>query len=292
MSKGKRRFGDRYDGRLVRNIDPFYKIIPYIMRSRVDAQNFFEDSIEINKLENYIKNKRKDGLKNLSFLHLVLAAVVRTISQKPRLNRFVAGRRIYARNEILISFAIKKELSEDGTETTLKVKFDPTDTLFDVVEKVNKALEENKDISAKNDTDRTARLIMMCPGVIVRFMVWLLRKLDSIGLMPKVINRVSPFHTSVFITDLGSLGIQPIYHHLYEFGTTSIFIAFGIKKKRWVVDANRNIVQKKYVDVKITTDERIVDGYYYAKAFQIFRRLLENPEQLESPPERIVEDQI
>ena len=286
----RRRFGDRYDGRLIRDIDPFYKIIPYIMRSRIDAQNFYEDRIDIYQLERYLRNKRNNGCKNLGFLHVVIAAVVRTISQYPRLNRFIAGRKIYARNEILISFAIKKELNEDSPETTLKIKFEPTDTLEVVVEKIDKALKENKDINAKNETDRTAKIIMMCPGFIVRFLVWILRKLDNVGLMPKIINEVSPFHTSVFITDLGSLGIQPIYHHLYEFGTTSIFIAFGIKHKRWVLDASKNIIQEKYIDIKVTTDERIVDGYYYAKAFKYFKKLLENPEKLESPPERVVED--
>lgn len=290
MGDNRRRFGDRYDGRLIRNIDPFYKIIPYIMRSRIDAQNYYEDRIYIDKLERYIRLKRKDGLKNLSFLYIVLAAIVRTISQNPRLNRFVAGRKIYARNEILVSFVVKREMNEDSPETTLKIKFEPTDTLTDVIEKVDEAIKEYKSTSAINDTERTAKLIMMCPGFLVRFLVWFLRKLDNIGLMPKFINEVSPFHTSVFITDLGSLGIQPVYHHLYEFGTTSIFIAFGAKRKGWVLDANKNIVQKKYIDVKITTDERIVDGYYYAKAFKLFKRLLENPERLELPPEKVVED--
>lgn len=290
MGDNRRRFGDRYDGRLIRNIDPFYKIIPYIMRSRIDAQNYYEDRIYIDKLERYIRLKRKDGLKNLSFLYIVLAAIVRTISQNPRLNRFVAGRKIYARNEILVSFVVKREMNEDSPETTLKIKFEPTDTLTDVIEKVDEAIKEYKSTSAINDTERTAKLIMMCPGFFVRFLVWFLRKLDNIGLMPKFINEVSPFHTSVFITDLGSLGIQPVYHHLYEFGTTSIFIAFGAKRKGWVLDANKNIVQKKYIDVKITTDERIVDGYYYAKAFKLFKRLLENPERLELPPEKVVED--
>lgn len=260
------------------------------MRSRIDAQNYYEDRIYIDKLERYIRLKRKDGLKNLSFLYIVLAAIVRTISQNPRLNRFVAGRKIYARNEILVSFVVKREMNEDSPETTLKIKFEPTDTLTDVIEKVDEAIKEYKSTSAINDTERTAKLIMMCPGFFVRFLVWFLRKLDNIGLMPKFINEVSPFHTSVFITDLGSLGIQPVYHHLYEFGTTSIFIAFGAKRKGWVLDANKNIVQKKYIDVKITTDERIVDGYYYAKAFKLFKRLLENPERLELPPEKVVED--
>ncbi len=290
MSKRKRRLGDRYDGRLLRTLDPFYKIIPYIMKTRVDAQNFFEDKIEISNTEKFIIKKRKETGERVSFFHVVIAAMVRTIAQKPALNRFVAGQRIYARNEILISFAMKKEFREDSAETTLKVKFSPSDTFMDVVRKVNEAIEENKSPETKNDTDKLAKLIMAIPGQLVRFLVWLLRSLDYIGLMPKIINKLSPFHTSVFITDLGSIGIQPVYHHLYDFGTTSAFIAFGIKMKENVINSNNEIENKKYVRICVVTDERIADGHFFANTFKLYRRLIKNPDVLDLPPEEVAED--
>lgn len=290
MPERKRRWGDRYDGRLLRTLDPFYKIIPYIMKSRSDAQNFFEDRIEISGTEAFIRNKRKTSDQPISFLHVVIAAIVRTISQKPGLNRFIAGQKIYARNDIYISFALKRELKEECPETTLKVKFEPTDTFDDVVKKVNAAIAKDRPVGTENDTDKTARLIMLIPGFLVRFLVALLRGLDYIGLMPKFINRVSPFHTSVFITDLGSVGIQPVYHHLYEFGNTSTFIAFGMKTKEKVINANNEIVNKKYVTLRVVTDERTVDGHYYALAFKLFRNLIKHPEKLELPPEEVIED--
>lgn len=290
MPERKRRWGDRYDGRLLRTLDPFYKIIPYIMKSRSDAQNFFEDRIEISGTEAFIRNKRKTSDQPISFLHVVIAAIVRTISQKPGLNRFIAGQKIYARNDIYISFALKRELKEECPETTLKVKFEPTDTFDDVVRKVNEAIAKDRPVDTENDTDKTARLIMLIPGFLVRFLVALLRGLDYIGLMPKFINRVSPFHTSVFVTDLGSVGIQPVYHHLYEFGNTSTFIAFGMKTKEKVINANNEIVNKKYVNLRVVTDERTVDGHYYALAFKLFRNLIKHPEKLELPPEEVIED--
>jgi len=290
MAGRRRRFGDRYDGRLLRSIDPFYKIIPYIMRSRVDAQNYYNDRIDIEKIEAFLRAKRNSEIKNISFLHIVIAAMVRTISQKPGLNRFVAGQKIYARNEILISLAIKKELREDSPETTIKVKFNPTDTLSEVVAKVNEAIESNKKLETNNDTDKTARIIMLCPGFVVKFLVWFFRKLDYFGLMPKALNRVSPFHTSVFVTDLGSLGIQPVYHHLYDFGTTSVFVAFGSKQREKVINKDNKIVERKYIPVKIVTDERIVDGHYFASAFKLFKSYLKNPERLEEPPKEVIED--
>ena len=290
MAQAKRRFGDRYDGRRLRSLDPFYKIIPYIMKTRTDAQNYFEEKIDISATEAFIRKKRREIDEPLSFLHVVIAAMVRTISQKPGINRFIAGQKIYARNEISITFVMKKELTEESPETTLKVIFEPTDTLWDVVKKVNKAIEENKSMDAKNDTDKVAKLIMSVPGFLVKFIVWLMKKLDYIGMMPKVINRASPFHASVFVTDLGSVGIQPVYHHLYEFGTTSVFVAFGIKMKEKVIRSDNSIVEKKYVKVCVSTDERVVDGHYYASAFKLYRNLLKHPEVLESPPETVVED--
>jgi hypothetical protein len=288
MGKYSRRFGDRYDGRLIRTLDAFSKIIPYIMPTRLDSQNLFEEKIEIDSIEEYLKAKRKTGMK-IGVLHIIIAAIVRTMSQKPQINRFVCGRKIYARNDILISLAIKKQLLENSPETTIKLKFDPRDTLYDVVKKINEAISENKNIQSNNETDRTANLFMKLPGFFIKYLVWLLKKLDNYGLMPKAINRVSPFHTSAFITDLGSLGIQPIYHHLYEFGTTSVFIAFGAKQKESIVSDDKNI-EKKYIRLKIVTDERIVDGFYYASAFKLLKRLIQNPEKLENPPEQVIED--
>lgn len=290
MPNRKKGFLVRYDGRRLKSLDPFYKIIPYIMRTRTDAQNFFEEKIEISNTEEYIRRKRKEVDEPITFLHIIIAAIVRTISQKPGLNRFIAGQKIYARNEILISLALKKELNTESPETTIKMKFEPTDTLMDVARKVNAAISENKDMDNKNDAEKLSKLIMSVPGFMVKFLVWLLKSLDYIGLMPKIINEISPFHTSVFVSNLGSVGIQPVYHHLYEFGTTSIFIVFGMKSKEKVLNSDNEVVEKKYVRLCVTTDERIADGLYFASAFKMYRNLIKNPEQLELPPEKVYED--
>lgn len=290
MDKYRNRLGDRYDGRRIRSLDPFYKIIPYLMQSRTDAQNFYEDKLDIGNIEEYLKNKRSLGIKNIGLLHILIAAMVRTTSLKPGLNRFVAGQKIYARNEILVSLALKKQMNEGGIETTIKLKFSPTDTIFNVAEVINSAIKENKKDETKNGADKIAKLFMACPGFIVKFLVWFFKKLDYFGIMPKIINKVSPMHTTMFITDLGSLGIQSIYHHIYEFGTTSIFIAFGSKYTEKMIDKDNNIIEKRYVNIKVVTDERTVDGFYYASAFKIFKRLLQHPERLDEAPDIIIED--
>lgn len=290
MAKRKRRIGDRYDGRRLRSIDPFFGIIPFILKTRNGSQNYFVEKFDLTNIEAFMKEKRRAGVKNIKLLHIIIAALVRTISQKPGINRFIAGQRLYARNDISISLAVKKEMREDAEETTIKVSFLPTDTLYDVVDKVNAAIMENKGVEANNDTDTTTKIVMSVPRFLVKFIVWFMTTLDYYGIMPKIIHRVSPFHASAFITDLGSLGIQPVYHHLYEFGSNSVFIAFGTKQKERYIDKDNNIIEKKYLDVKVTADERTVDGHYYANAFKLFRKYAQNPKLLETPPEQVVED--
>ena len=284
MVKYKRRFGDRYDGRRLRTLDPFYRLIPFIMRKRSDSQNFFEEKIEISRTEAFLRRIRKSQGEKIAMLHVLVAAMVRTMALRPALNRFVAGYSIYARNEILVSLAIKKEKKFDSPETTIKFKFEPTDTIYEVAEKMNRQIAENRKLDTNNETDRFARIIMYCPGFLVKFAIFILRTLDYLGLMPRFVNELSPFHTSVFVTDLGSLGIDPVYHHLYDIGTTSVFVAFGMKYREKVIDSNNNIIDKRYIKMKIVTDERIVDGYYYASAFKLFKNLVKNPEQLEETP--------
>ncbi len=290
MTKQKRRLGDRYDGRRLRSLDSFYRLIPFIMRYRSDSQNFFEDKIEISHTEAYLRKLKKSSGNSIGMLHVLVAAMVRTIALRPALNRFIAGQKIYARNEILVSLAIKKELTVDSPETTIKFAFEPTDTLTQIAAKMNAMILENKVPDTQNDTDKLAHLLMLCPGFLLKFIVFFLRSLDYIGCMPRIINKLSPFHTSFFVTDLGSLGIKPIYHHLYDFGTTSIFLAFGVKLKEREIDSNNNFVERKYITMKVVSDERTVDGHYYASAFKLFRSFVQHPERLETVPDNLEPD--
>jgi hypothetical protein len=290
MAVSKRRFGDRYDGRRLRSLDSFYTMIPYIMRTRLDSQNCFEDKIDISHTENFLRRKRKDEDVTLSMLHVVIAAMVRTVALRPALNRFVAGQKIFSRNEILVALVIKKGTGISSQETVLRIKFEPADTLTQIADKINIQVEKNKKVESTNDADKATRLFMLCPGLLLKFLVFVIRQLDYFGIMPRAIHNVSPFHTSFFVTDLGSLGIQPVYHHLYDFGTTSCFIAFGMKFKENLIDAANNIVEKRFISIKAVTDERIVDGSYYASAFKLYRSLIQHPEKLEFPPEHLEPD--
>ncbi len=286
----RRRLGDRKDGYKLRKADPFFRIIPHIMPERSDAQIFFEERIYLDKPHELIRQLRREGHK-VGFLHVVLASMVRVISQKPKINRFVVGKRTYARNEISVSLAIKREMSENGEETTIKVKFDPHDTIYDVIEKLNAEVDKNKQAASENNTDRFARFFALLPQFVVSGLVGFIKWLDRHNKMPKFIIELSPFHSSFFVTDLGSLGIKPVYHHIYNFGTNTIFIAFGVRSKEQIIDEDDMSVQnRKAMDLKVVADERVVDGYYFASAIKLATRIMGDPAVLLDPPDEVVLD--
>ncbi len=289
-STRKRERGDRYDGFLLRGIDPFFVVIPHIMKARTGSMVFFEERVEVAELEKFIRTLRHESdMKNLSMLQVIMAATVRMVALHPGINRFIAGRKLYAHNNISLSISIKKNMSIEGAETTVKPIFTPQDTLHDVWEKVNAEFTANK-TEDDNGTDHVARLLTFLPVFFVKFVVFLLWNLDKVGFMPKIINEVSPFHASGYIVDIGSIGIGSVYHHLYDFGTCSFFISVGRKENTLKTDKNGNQISVKTMNIKVAVDERICDGYYFAKTFRDFRKLIRNPEQLLVPPENVPAD--
>lgn len=286
----RRRSGDRCDGRIIHTLPGFNKFIPFIMKDRNDSQNFYEQSFEITNADAWFRKQRVAGYKGMGMLHLFIAAYIRSISQLPGLNRFVVGRRIYARNNIEVVMAVKRGLSIDATETTIKVEFDPSDTIYDVYNKMNAAIDEVKSDDEGNGTEDFANKFAKLPRFLVRFALWLLSVGDYFGILPKRLLDVSPFHGSMIITDLGSLGIGPIYHHIYNFGTLPVFISFGAKYHKYELDRHGNVVDNKYIDAKFVLDERTVDGHYYASVFKLMNKLMQDPSPLEVPPEIVKED--
>lgn len=289
MSNKKRRFGDRRDGRLLRSLEPFYKLAPFIMKMKNDANNSFADSIEITEVERFIKKKRAEGYPSIGMLHVFLASYVRVISQKPALNRFVAGQRIYARNSIEVALIVKKEMSVKAGETSIKVTIDPRDTISDIYHNINDEIAKVKG-GSDTDTDDVAATLMKIPRLMLKFLVWFLTILEYFGKLPQSLVDASPFHGSIFVTDLGSIGIPPVYHHLYNFGNIPLFLAFGAKKRVNELQLDGTVVMKKYIDYTLVLDERICDGFYFAQAFKYLKSYIRHPEQLDVPPEKVVED--
>lgn len=290
MSKYKRRFGDRKEGRLLRSLPAFAKFVPFIMPTRNDACNQYEESFEVSDVDRRLRKLRVDGNKGIGILHFIIAAYIRGVSMLPGMNRFVVGRRIYARDNIEVVITVKRSLAIDATETTIKVVFEPTDTIFDVYRKMSEKIDEIKTVEGNNNTEDVAEAMCKAPRFLLRFALTILRIMDYFGWLPQSLLDASPFHGSMIITDLGSLRIGPIYHHIYNFGTLPVFISFGAKRHAYELDRHGNMVDRKYVDCKFVMDERTVDGHYYAQFLQAFRYICQHPEIVETPPSKVVED--
>ena len=290
MARTRKRAGDRRDGRLLRSLPAFCKFIPFIMPERNDAQIFYEESFEVSTVDRSLRRLRVAGYKGIGMLHLLIATHIRCRSMLPAMNRFVAGRRIYAHDDIVIVMAVKRSTSVDATETTIKVPFQPTDTIFDVYRKLNEKIEEIKTSDEGNNTEEVAEALTKAPRFLLRLAIAALRVLDYFGLIPDSLIEASPFHGSMIITDMGSLRIGPVYHHIYNFGTLPVFVAFGAKRHAYELDRHGQVVDNKYVDCKFVIDERIADGHYYAQFLQAYRYIFEHPEIVEKAPSRVIED--
>lgn len=275
--------------RRVKSISPMAYVIPYIMVDRTGSQNFIQDSVDIEKLEKYMKEKQQSGMTNISMMHIMIAAYIRLVSQRPALNRFIRGQKVWTRKNVEVSLTIKKEMSLESPDTVVKITLPPSATLADVYEALNHEIVSYRE-NPGGDFDNTARFFTKFPGLLFKFTVAFLRFLDYFSLMPKFIAKVSPFHCSYFITSMGSLGIPPIYHHLYDFGTCPVFFSFGAKRRAYELDSQGIVKKKSYMDFTFVLDERICDGYYYASALRHLKNIIKNPWQLDNPPETVVED--
>lgn len=281
----------RSDGYLVKDLNPFVKIIPYVMEKRSDAQNFSKQIFPAESIDKYILEKKREGY-NFSYMHVFIAAYVRVIAERPQLNRFVMNNQIYQRNKIYVSMAVKRSFRDDGEETTVKFEFTGKENIFEIAEIIDtniaKALSEDN-----NDTDKLAEMVMSMPGFVKKLLVRILKTADKYNMLPKSIIDASPFHTSMFFTYLKSIDTQYIYHHLYDFGTTGLFAALGKTVKLPVVEKDQ-VVIKKCCEIGYTMDERICDGVYYARSFKLFEKYISNPKLLETgliqkiPKEKVI----
>lgn len=271
----------RADGKKLKNVDPMYKVAAHIMAKRSDAMNMITLDIPVEPVTNYLNEKRKEG-KNISHLSVYIAAILHTMAEYPALNRFVVNKTIYQRNELAVGMVVLKGGKIDSPGTMNKIFFKPGYTIFDVEDAIQKYVEENRKEENQNKTDKVINVLTGIPG-IMRFAVCMFKGLDKFGLLPKAIIDASPFHTSIVVTNLASIRTNHIYHHIYDFGTTSLALAMGntreVSKRK-----KGEIVFERCMPVGLVMDERIASGSYFAIAFRKFKKLMENPELMETPP--------
>ncbi len=282
-------FGKRGDGYLVKNIDPIIALMPYLMPTRNDAQVMMTYKIDYERMARYLAEKGRDGYR-ITFMELFIASYVRAISQLPELNRFIINKRTYTRKDIVCSFAVLQDTTDGSVkENVAKCKFDPHDTIFDVAARIKAAIDQTRKEDASNSTLKVAGLLKK--PLIANTIVFLGRLLDRYGLLPRYLLDASPFHTGLFFSNNASIGLPPVYHHIYNFGTTSLFVVIGNVERVVELDAGGTPVRKHIMPAGVTADERVCAGMVYSKFLRQFQHFLHNPQELEAPPEQVYFDE-
>ncbi len=275
----------RKDGTLVTEGDPMIHIMPYVMRGRNESAVYYTNTIDIDHIQKYIKERRKDGVR-LTVFNVIMAAVLQVFHSRPNMNRFVAGRRLYAHHDVEILYTVKIELNDDSFESVARVKFDADDNLETVTRQMEEQIALIK-AGGEGWDDKLIRYFSRMPRWFLRSFLGILRWLDFHGLMPKALIDIIPMYSSMFISHLGSIGGDSAFHHLYEFGTTSIFMTISKVYEKPFKTKDGGVEWRKVIDLNFTIDERIVDGYYLIKSMKMFNLLLSDMKLLEYSPNEL-----
>jgi len=277
-------FIDRSDGKRVRGLPAINAIMPYLMRKRNESVVYFAKDIDVESAMRYVHRKNsEEGGNRFSLFGLILFAAARTLSLKPRMNRFVHRRGLYQRKDLSISFIVKKKLTEEAAETNAKIRFDRGDRIFEAIERINKGIEaaRGEELGADDREVTTAHRIPFGKG----FATTAFRLLDRFNLAPAGMIDNDPLYTSVYFANLGSIGLDTPYHHLYEWGSASIFVVMGRMFQKDLLRPDGSVSRRHFINFKVSLDERIGDGIYFAHAASLFQRFIVHPELLEEAPD-------
>ena len=283
MNDTKRHIGDRRDGTLLRDIDSMHIIMPMIYPNRCDNEAFISERIDLTNVDAYIaKRNAENPVFKFTLFHLIVAAILKVIVLRPKLNRFIANKNLYQRKELSASFVIKKQFNDASEEGMAFIRANGDSTLDTLREDLYKQITHVK----KGGTDSTMdamEFLKKLPRFVVKFFIALMRWCDRHGIVPKSLIASDPYYASVILSNLGSIKLCSGYHHLTNWGTTSLFVVVGEMKKRPFYDDEGNAEFRNSVDLGLTIDERLADGYYYSKSVRMLKYILEHPECLEKP---------
>ena len=270
----------RKDGMRVTNLDAVHKIMPHLMENRCNAEVYSYETIDVTDLLKYLDKLNKNSEQKITLFHAVVTAIAKTIYNRPLLNRFVAGKRFYDRNYISISFVAKNKLEDNAEERLIILKTNYDMNLFDISNKILTSVQKTRKENS-NELNNKLSLLTMLPRCIINIIMWIFRKLDYYGLVPKSISDTDPNYSTVLLSNLGSIKANCCYHHLNNYGTNSVVSTIGVIKEKNVLDKQGKVKTRKYVDISFTLDERIADGIYFAKSIRLLKYILENPKLLE-----------
>jgi hypothetical protein len=277
-------FKKRRDGIYIKKLPAFRRLFPYLMPTRDESVIYANQTISVGRLLGYLEelNAGRSREERVTFFHAFLTAAARVFRLRPDLNRFVAGKRIYQHKDITITFIVKKAFTDEAPESEARIKFTGLETLEEVRDKVNAHVMRARS-DEKGDDDKLIDFVGGLPRPLLNFVARLITWLDYHNILPGFLMKAIPLYTSMYLANLGSIGLDAVYHHLYEYGTASTFAVIGhIHKEPWV-DGQERIAVRQCVNVTFTLDERVSEGFYYARSISLFKSFIEHPEHLEKP---------
>lgn len=269
----------RPDGIYLHDLPALRRFMPFLMPTRNESAVYFEQMIDASKALALLQTLNQQAQTKYTIFHVFLCAAVRTLAARPHLNRFVAGQRVYQRKHIDISFAVKKEFRDEASLSTVKIRFEPSDTIHTVSERVAFAASQGRG-SNETASDKEVAFISRLPRFVVRLLMRLQRSLDAFNLLPRFMIEPDPMYASLFAANLGSVGLDAAFHHLYEYGTVPIFAAVGAVRKMPIALDDGTLAVRDVLTIRYTLDERIADGFYCARSLALLKDLMENPEKL------------
>ncbi len=288
----RRRMTDRKDGRRLRTISPLFQLSPFTVLDPGDGANSFTDTADLAAIESWLRARRREGDENMALVHVVIAAYVRMLALRPAMNRFVSGRFIYARDNIDIVLSSGGSGTADASGMSFTVRFQPSDTIYDVYRKINARLDNLRADQSADRLERLAATLVKTPRFILRFAIGVLRWLDYHGWLSRTLTEKSPYHGSAYISDEGAFHLPPVRRSLNQLGSLPVYLSLGRVRTQTELDKNGQVQEKKVLDYAVSYDSRIADSAYIGSAFRYFRYYLANPEVLESAPERINDDAL
>lgn len=291
MKSMKRRFGDRKDGRLLRELDPMHYIVPLLYPNRCDNEAFISERIDLTALNAYLECKNAENPEyKYNLFQFTVTAVLKILTLRPKMNRFIVNKNVYQRNDISAAFVVKKLFTDDGAEALAIIHAKDTDTIDSIHQAIYAQVSARRSDNDKGDSSTDSMDILnRMPRFLSKFLVSIICWLDKHGWVPNFLIATDPYYASAVLTNLGSIKLHSGYHHLTNWGTNSLFVAIGEKKPRPFHDAEGNVTMLDSIDLGLTIDERIADGYYYSKTIRLLKKLFEEPELLERPLSEEVE---
>ena len=279
-----KKFGDRKDGAKLRNIHAMHLVMPLMYPNRCDNEAFISERIDLTNVLAYLDEKNaSDPDYKYNFFQVMVTIMLKVITLRPKMNRFIANKTMYQRNEVSAAFTVKKEFSDDGGEALAYIHSKGTDTIDTIHDEIFRQISICRSNDEVDKGTQSLNAVQSLPGFLVQAVGGIARFLDRHGWMPQSVIAGDPYYSSVVLTNLGSIRLHAGYHHLTNWGTTSVFCAIGEIKKRPFFNDDGTFEMKPSIDLGLTIDERIADGYYYAKTVRLLKTLLENPQLLDKP---------